>query len=374
MPHAFKIPPIHGLSASYAFKDEPVAVQLSGFYSTEDGELFISIAEQLTNALAQPLKKFGVLSSQIDNLLATFDHEGSGTLYCNEFDYVLGIRANRAVRKGEEISENDILDIEQMNLVIGGNLIVPSKDSALVFIFSSGWRKGLYFNFAPLKAAAPEPLPDLAKLFGALFCRVKFQEKFRISDEQWARLTQWGWFPFSCLKKTEMRDLVSWSRQERYPIDVLEALCASYKGRLPGRIDLWKRREDLDNHGRFIDVAYKAYLEDNYIASIQTIMPRIEGLMRILLSRESPAEGINQQSMVKNLVKSKREDSLFLPRRFQSYLLDCYFKGFDLGVSALPLSRHTVGHGVSRAEDYTFINNSVLFMILDEIFCFLPTP
>ncbi|MFL6264095.1 MAG: hypothetical protein ACJ76Y_30795 [Thermoanaerobaculia bacterium] len=126
-----------------------------------------------------------------------------------------------------------------------------------------------------------------------------------------------------------MRDLIKWSQQERYPASVLEGICSNYKARLPDRIDLWKRREDVVDHGRFIDAAHSAYLEGNYISSIQTIMPRIEGLMRFLIAKEKPMEKISQESMVENLVKPKNADSLLLPKRLQRYLLDVYFKAFD---------------------------------------------
>jgi hypothetical protein len=53
-------------------------------------------------------------------------------------------------------------------------------------------------------------------------------------------------------------------------------------------------------------------------------------------------------------------------------LLACYFKGFDLTSGSVPLSRHTVGHGVSQGDDYTFMRSTLLFMVIDEVFSFLP--
>ncbi|MFL6258118.1 MAG: hypothetical protein ACJ76Y_00280 [Thermoanaerobaculia bacterium] len=179
MPQRFRISPIHGISGSYGFENEPLTVYLSGFYSTEDGEQFVTVAEQLTNALSGTLREIGIRPSQIDNLLISIDEEGNGTLYCNELDFRLCIRAKRDVKKGEGITEDDVLDVEELHLYVDGTPMIPPKDSALIFIFSVGWRKGLYFNFTPLKPDEPEPLPDLARLFGALFCRVQFQEKFR---------------------------------------------------------------------------------------------------------------------------------------------------------------------------------------------------
>ena len=375
MPHSFKLlTPIHGISADYGFKDEPLIVQLSGFYSTEDGQEFITIADNITNALQAQLTDIRLRPSMIDNLLVIIDRDCNGLLYHNELAFVVGTRLNRDVKKGEGVYDDDVLDIEELRLAVPGNqsLVDPPKYSAVIFVFSSGWRKGLYFNFSPIHPFNSEPLPDLAKLFGTLFCRLRFQEKYHISEAQWNRLAEWEWFPFSCLTKAEMKELVGWSGQTRYPEEVLQKICASYKARLPSRLNLWKKRQDLDNHGTFIDTAYDAYLKDNHIASIQTIMPRIEGLMRMLLAKQNPDEKISQAAMVKNLVKSKSENSLLLPIRFRDYLLACYFKGFDLATKAIPLSRHTVGHGVSKAEDYTFMRNTLLFMILDEIFNFLP--
>jgi len=149
------------------------------------------------------------------------------------------------------------------------------------------------------------------------------------------------------------------NRQNRFPPDVFTKICKSFKRRLLSR-------PKLEAHQDFIDRAVEAYLKDDYFGTITFLYPRIEGLMW-----EKTKVWSKQAILVENWVKDREPASLLLPARFREYLLTVYFKGFDLPKNEVPFSRHTVGHGFSRASDYTFENATLTFMVFDQMYRFL---
>jgi hypothetical protein len=210
-------------------------------------------------------------------------------------------------------------------------------------------------------------VPDYANRFGRVYGQLQFQEKTCLDEQQWKQLSEWGWFPFSCLTKSELREIGSWSRQARLPPDVFTKICQNFKARLPSRVENWKRRPELEAHKEFIDRAVDAYFKDDYLGTITFLYPRIEGVMW-----EKTKVWSKQATLVENWVKDREPTSLLLPARFKEFLLTVYFKKFDLPNNDVPLSRHTVGHGFSRASDYTFESATLTFMVFDQMYQFLP--
>jgi hypothetical protein len=62
---------------------------------------------------------------------------------------------------------------------------------------------------------------------------------------------------------------------------------------------------------------------------------------------------------------------VLLPERFRQYLTRVYFREFDERTGFLPLSRHTVSHGISKPEDYDFLAAAIGFMTVDQLFYYL---
>ena len=93
--------------------------------------------------------------------------------------------------------------------------------------------------------------------------------------------------------------------------------------------------------------------------------------MQRLALIDKPGEKTSQGKMVDTLVAHREEYSLLLPSRFKQYLREFYFRSFNVVKGDLPLSRHTVGHGLSRAEDYDLANATIGFLIFDQLFYYL---
>ena len=69
--------------------------------------------------------------------------------------------------------------------------------------------------------------------------------------------------------------------------------------------------------------------------------------------------------------KADNEGSLLLPQRFKDYLKDVYFANFDLTKENVPLSRHSVGHGVAKASDVNLKSAVLGILIVHQLFYFL---
>jgi hypothetical protein len=355
--------PIHGISASHGFNGEPIQVETEGFYTTNDGSKFIELVEMLSEHLLSSR----LHTSTVDHLLFFLNRKNEGVLYLNELKFIQTITYGKDIQKGEAVLEDHIVDVHRLELVgADGSPVAVPDDCGVILLFSVGWRKGLYFNFQPL----PGPngnVSDYPSRFGRVYGQLQFQEKTNLDEQQWKQLSEWGWFPFSCLTKSELREIGSWSRQNRFPPDVFTKICQNFKARLLSRVENWKRRPELDVHKDFIDRAVEAYLKDDYLGTITFLYPRIEGLMW-----EKTKAWSKQTTLVEIWVKDQEPASLLLPARFKEYLLTVYFKKFDLPKNEVPLSRHTVGHGFSRASDYTFENATLTFMVFDQMYQFLP--
>src|SRR5262249_3901821 len=166
------------------------------------------------------LHRTSIMPSQIDHFLLILNKKNQATLYCNELIFTPLVRASRSLNAGEHVYEDDLVDFEALELFTRDKkkVVIP-EDCGVIFMFSIGWRKALYFNFAPLHPESQEKLTETPQGFGRLFGHLFFQEKTKLQEEQWKRLFGWGWFPFVGMTKKELSECAAWSEQDRYPKD-----------------------------------------------------------------------------------------------------------------------------------------------------------
>jgi len=78
------------------------------------------------------------------------------TVYLNELDLRASVRASRPIEAGEPVTRDDFVDVERLEIGVQ----VP-KDVGALFIFSVGWRKGLFYDFGPVAGPFPRPRDDV---------------------------------------------------------------------------------------------------------------------------------------------------------------------------------------------------------------------
>jgi hypothetical protein len=91
------------------------------------------------------------------------------------------------------------------------NRVEIPDDNGFCFILSHRWRKALLFDFSVFEPTPHRRTERLPQLFGHALTRLMFQEMYSTTDAQWARLFEWGWFPFVGLTHDHRQPLLSWA-------------------------------------------------------------------------------------------------------------------------------------------------------------------
>jgi hypothetical protein len=360
------------LPAGFAMRNclpgQETLIATTEFYSSEDGNDCIMRLDGISNCYESFFTARTLLPSQVDHFVAIVTKDKKATIYCNELNLVTRSRVKRPIKSGEGVWKDDIADIDRMDFRTkdGANLTIPA-DCGVAVIFSVGWRKGVFYDYDVFRPEAGNREIDLPHLFGQFYARLFFQELFSITEEQWTQLNSWGWFPFIALSSGDRQKLISWTGGDLDPTSVLEDICNSYKQRVDERVQSWTANPAFASHLPFFNKAKDGYLANDYLGCVSILYPRIEGIMRQLHLTETAANNTGQQSMVDHLASKRLPTSLLLPTRFKDYLLQFYFRGFD-PKGSVPLSRHTLAHGVADAKDCDLIRATLGFLIVDQLF------
>lgn len=348
--------------------NEKIDVVFREFSSTEDGQHFISRVEGTSTAILEKISGHaGVAAAVTSSLLAIIRPDRSATVYWNEFHPIVQVRAKGKTDKGDLVLLDHIMDIERVLLPEG---LVPA-DAGICYVFSFGWRKGLFFDYGPLLYGENRRARDynLGVTLGYCYARVLFQHIFSISVEVWDEMFSQRWFPFSYLS-TELVKGMTGRAAEKLPIDdQLDEISAEISKVLPTRLDDWKNDSVVSDHVEVLRHAYERFVADDYISAASILYPRIEGVMRSFGAVENPGSGATQAELAKLAAGSGaiREESLLLPARFEKYLREVYFASFKPGTIVDTASRNTVSHGVVAVTRLDRKAAAIGFLILMQI-------
>jgi len=88
--------------------------------------------------------------------------------------------------------------------------------------------------------------------------------------------------------------------------------------------------------------------------------------------QEKPTQSVLTERLLNARQEELHSYSWLLPEIFKKYLREVYFANFEPGAPT-KISRHSVGHGVAAAEDFNEKTACIGFLILDQLFWFLPS-
>ena len=112
----------------------------------------------------------------------------------------------KPVIAGQGMTKDDIADIVRLDLGVD----IPG--AGFIFVFSVGWRKGLFFDYGPIvpnqETASLRHWPVLAQAYA----HVLFQELFSINESEWEYILESKWFPFAGLSSQTIDSLISYTR------------------------------------------------------------------------------------------------------------------------------------------------------------------
>lgn len=363
-----------GFCLNTARPGEMADVVLREFTSSEDGDLFISRLEGMGGQVLPLLQKQAniiVRPSSIDHLLAVISRDKTADIFINELDIRCEFVTKRDLKAGEPVSTDDIADIRRM---VFEGLDIP-VDAGIIFIFSAGWRKGLFYDLGPAQPFQPITRTyDLSVYLGQMYSYLSFQDIFKISDDEWEKLLENKWFPFITLKGRTIRQMLNHNRENLDIDEILPTVKDELVDRLPKLIEKFENNPIFEGHVEILKSAADRYIAEDFISSISTLFPRIEGVMRSFYLLKSPTQKATQKSLVDTAVTqsepASRPFSLLLPKRFQQYMFDVYFASFDPNGDK-PLSRHSIAHGVANPMEFSLKAATLGFLVLDQLSIYL---
>lgn len=364
LPAGYNITPVR--------KGDETSIIVREFTSSEDGDLFM---ERLEGFPSEVINKIppgsGITPANVSHMLVIVRRDGTGTAYVNEVQLIIqALAKNKDIKAGDAVYADDIADIGKL---IFKDINIP-VDAGILFLFSLGWRKGLYFDFKPLLGKDPEPRNyDLEMLCGQYYAYLSFQHLFKIGDDVWNTLIEQQWFPFISLKRRTIESLINYAKSGWNIDELIEPVAAEVTDLIPALLMKWERKRLFQPHYDIFKTATERYTEKDYISATAILYPRIEGLMRTYHLESKKPDRANQDNLARMVVEANIEDrhaySLLLPNRFERFLKEVYFANFDPGNPNV-LSRHTVSHGVAPVELFSLKSATIALLTLDQIsFC-----
>jgi len=308
--------------------------------------------------------------------LALLHEDGTGDLYLNDFPVMIQAQARRDIQAGEAVGEEDLGDIRSLQFP---TITVAATDK-IIYCFKCGWKFGLYFD---LDRRKPMDAEQLWATLGGLYRYLRFQYVYKVlqGGPQFERMMRDGWFPFVELLGNRYRTLLRAYRKDPPDEADVEKVVAAFGEELCDRLtQRWQKHPVLAEKRVLLEAGMNAFLKggaEGAIHSIKTLLPEIEGILRMLYLKETGrGDNVKVPELIAHIVEKGRakagsEHSLLLPAPFLEYLRDVFFANFNLEIGQVALSRHSASHGVARAEEYTRVRALQAILVLDQIACYL---
>jgi hypothetical protein len=359
-----------GYSVSAARSGENVQVRMRDFVSSEDGDKLISHLEGVSDFILSRLP-VRVIPSVIDHLLAIIRPDKTGSVYINELEFTGLMRPRRSMKKGEAIFQRDILDIQRIKT---GTVRIPN-DCGFEILMSCGWRKGFYYDFVPLHDPdKPIREYDVELLLGQFWTYLMFQDLFKIEESTWQELFRQRWFPFIYLGHPLLKKIIEHARLGWDVDELLPEIRKEVDNILANATGVWRTNPYFEPHDHLLERAIERYHSDDHVSAAAILYPRIEGIMRSYFATTGVTKKPSASNLASEVVQKDADKRhpccLFLPDKFRDYLDQVYFANFMPG-SNPNVGRHSVAHGVARAEDFTPKSSVIGFLTLYQVALFL---
>jgi len=360
-----------GVALESAKPGGKVRVARMGFYTDFDGDFFFTCLNEISRAiLGTWLNKIKIRESMISNCLIFIDKKSQAEVFINCPTF-MEVSVKDCSKSHNVVMREDILDIHKISF----SGVKLRSDLTVIYIFSNGWRRGIYFNFLPHNLdASSSDSTDLNVLFGAYHAYLAFPEIYQYQNlpEVKIKLYNAGWFPFIRILGEPFTDIFNALKND-LPLSEIEACIARTfdNDMVNSMYNSWISNQLFKKHETFLKKGIEEYFEKDYISAIHVLYPCIEGILQDL-SYDAKIQGDSGEKLTTKLIsylKSKNPDTrLLLPETFKQYLIDSYFAKFNRESEGIDLSRHSLAHGAAtNADDYTQVKTLQAILILDQL-------
>jgi hypothetical protein len=352
-----------GFAEHAAGAGQTLAVRIQGFFTPDDRDVFYTRIEQIQEIFLGPYFSAGAAPASISHFLVVVENNRA-QIYVNEPPIALRMVSRRAIRAGEPILKKDIGGIDTARFA--GVEISPK--SAVIFYFTLGWRRGLFFDLRPLHG---EPLTELNRDLGACYDYLFFSDLHTIPSSRWPVIFGAGWFPFMRLIGGAFEPIIAFLDRDILPAWEETVFAQIGEAQLHEMVRSWNVVDAFQAHIPFAEKAIERYIAEDYLSAISNLWPRIEGALRYLYTgpHQKPGTKILLANVRDVLERKAVAPASYLPGLFESYLFHYYFRDFNLSEDRIELGRHHA-HGVTKAGDYDRPRALQGFLILDQLACY----
>jgi len=362
--------PAIGINLKPVEKEGIAEIAHAGFYTDYDGDFFFTCLNEFSKLYLQDWmanKQYKL--SGIENCIIFVNRNNEYEVSIN-FPTLLKIIAKKETVKGTPIFKDDFIDIKELSFPT----ISFKQKCGVIYIFSHGWRRGLYFNFLPLVQDNDDIFEKYQTLFPAFYAYLVFPEIYRTDQQTLTRLYSDGWFPFVCIIGKFYEDLY---RAHKNNVGISETITKIINffnsEKIHDMEKRWFTKMEFDNHKKIIETGIERYLAGDYISAINNLYPRIEGVLRYLHLKSAGSGTVKDLlDTLQDVAEEKTTPySLFLPKDFRIYLKTFFFSSFDLKTGKIDLSRPSLAHGVADESQFNRIAAFQAILILDQISYYL---
>ncbi len=367
---------LFGIALEPAKPGDKARIARKGFYSEYEGDFFFTCLHEISALiLGQWLMKKKFNESVISNCLIFIDRTRKADVFINCPTF-MEVTVKEPPQKRNVIMREDISDIH--NISFSGVHLRP--ECGVIYIFSVGWRRGIYFDFLPINPKEPSESGNLNLIFGACHAYLTFPEIYRYEEfpELKRKIYHAGWFPFIRILGYPFNEIYHALKND-LPISNFETkLIASFNDQsIREMCNTWITNQLFKKRESFLKKGIDEYIEKDYISAIHVLYPCIEGVLQDL-SYDVDLKGDSGEKLTTKLIlylKSKNpETRLLLPDNFKEYLINSYFTKFDRKAEEIDLSRHSLAHGAATDEgDFTQVKALQTILILDQLSFYMQT-
>lgn len=309
----------------------------------------------------------------LDKLLVIIKPDNKAYIY-RIFPLQFEILAKRDIAKGTMVTTNDIADISGALFQDDFFKIDIEDNDKVIFLFREGHRFGLYFDLSGI-ATNKFRAKDIAYHYKSFVYKGMFD--FLSLDSNLDLLINDGWFPFIRIIGSPFEKLVEYYSEDKKYESYINNLVDMYPPETISSItNSWWNNPIFKDKQKIIEEGIQAYNQGNYVSCIKNLASEIEGIIRYSLYLETKntnpkTKDIKEFLINKGIKKFNDDRALGFPMLFSKYLNDSIFAGFDISDALIVTSRHSVGHGVAKFDNYTKIRAFQLILTLDQIFYYL---
>lgn len=342
-------------------------LEVCGYHTFDEGLQFYRQLEVFN----EYVRAAGQTESCIDRMLVCISPTETHIYANNQLPIIARMRPKRSVKAGEAIFRDDIAGIDRIDFPG----VCPPAGCGFMLLVSVGWRKGMCFDLRPVdpesQTTSKEAFDKVKQMGGMVLAHLHFTEKFLLSNKEWGSVLRVGWFPFLFLPNDMWRDLFTSIRNGWDLQGTEQRIHEKWMASCDDRLATWKASKHFAAHIDFLEKAVEAYKQQEWLTVVSLAAPRVEGLMRMAFGAWGKQRQVIDR-LAENIKRQEHARSLLFPDRLKQYFEKIFFRFTQFSNQSLPLTRHTLTHGLVRGDQITRKEALTLLLLIDHVLYCMP--